>query len=222
MNHQDLKVGFVCFKNLTPLDLVGPFEVLSRVFQKTFIVGESKEPLSSPKGLKILPDYDLKEAPEFDILVVPGGNGQTAAMENEELISFIKKRYEKCLFTAGICTGTLLLARAGILKGKEATTHWLARYELEKFDARYSNKRVVWSDDKIITGAGVSAGIDLALMLVDRIFGESKAREVQLSIEYDPAPPYDGGRPEKTSTEIVEKLISESRFREGWLKRKDH
>ena len=220
MNMQDLKVGYVCFKNLTHLDLVGPFEVLSRVTAQSYIIGESMEPLRSPKGLSILPDYDLTNAPDFDILVVPGGNGQTPAMENEALISFIRERHNKCMFTAGVCTGTLLLAKAGILKGKQAATHWLARHELAKFGAVYVKDRVVWSDDKTITGAGVSAGIDLALTLIKKIEGEEKSKEIQLAIEYDPAPPHDGGSMEKTSSSTVQKLISQSRFKENWVSEK--
>ena len=174
------------------------------------------DPIRSPKGLRILPDYDLNNAPDFDILIVPGGNGQTRAMENEALISFIGRRHEKCIYTGGVCTGTLLLAKAGILNKKKAATHWLAQHELSKFGAEYVKDRVVWSDNKTITGAGVSAGIDLALTLIAKLEGEEKAKEIQLAIEYDPAPPYAGGSVEKTSSATVQKLITQSRFKENW------
>lgn len=217
---QDLKVGYLCFKNLTHLDLVGPFEVLSRVTSTSYIIGETMDAMRSPKGLTILPDYDLNNTPDFDILIVPGGNGQTPAMDNEPLISFIRTRHETCIYTGGVCTGTLLLAKAGILKGKKASTHWLAQHELSKFGAEYVKDRVLWSDTKTITGAGVSAGIDLALTLIAQLEGEEKAKEIQLAIEYDPAPPYNGGSVEKTSSATVQKLIGQSRFKENWISEK--
>lgn len=136
----DLKIGYICFKNFTLLDLAGPYEILSWVFRCSYIIGDSRDPVCTLKGLRIVPDYDLSNAPAFDILVVPGGSGPDLSDGKGRLISFIRERHEKGLLTAAICTGTLLLAKAGILRGKEVTTHWLGRYELSKFGATYLNK----------------------------------------------------------------------------------
>jgi cyclohexyl-isocyanide hydratase len=204
-------IGFLIFRDLTPLDLIGPYEVITRAFNKCFLVAETKELVLSNTGLKLVPDESFSSCPPLDILVVPGGPGQTPAMENEKLIEFIRQQSKKVKYLASVCTGTLLLAKADLLNGKRATTHWLAKQELTKYNSTYIPERVVW-EGNIITGAGVSAGIDLSLELIEKIFGKEDAERIQLAIEYDPKPPYDCGTPDKATPHIVELLKSTSRF----------
>lgn len=208
---ENWKIGFLIFPDITVLDLVGPYEILSRVFSNCILIAENESIVSSNTDFKLIPDYSFGNAPILDILVVPGGPGQTPTMNNPLVIDFIKKKYAEVKFIASVCTGTLLLAKAGILEGKAATTHWLATQELSKYNSIYTPKRVVW-DGNIISGAGVSSGIDMALELVETIFGTSQAESIQLAIEYDPQPPHDCGSPDKAPPELVDKLKKNSRF----------
>ena len=211
MNSETLKVGFVIFPKFTGMDLIGPHEILVRANTDCYIISKTTAPVESNGGLKILPDVSFSSCPNLDILVVPGGPGQTSAMEDNELIDFIAKKSAQSNWTAGVCTGVLLLAKAGAIKGKSATTHWLAMEELKYLGSHPVSERVVW-DGKIVTGAGVSSGIDLALDLVVKIFGKEEAQRIQLAIEYDPKPPFDMGNPVKAPPHIVEKLRNNSRF----------
>jgi len=204
-------IGLVLFPRFTGLDLVGPHEVLSRTSATCSIVAATRDPVISDRGLVVVPDATFDDAPDFDVLVVPGGPGQTPAMDDDVLIAFIRERASAARFVLGVCTGTLLLARAGILNGREATTHWLALEALEALGARAVRERVVWSDH-IVTGAGVSAGIDAALELVARMYGDETSERIQLAIEYDPAPPHDVGHPDKARPALVAALRSKSRF----------
>jgi len=204
-------LGMVLFPGFTALDLVGPLEVLSRSRTRCILVAKDAGPVESDRGLRILPDATLEACPRLDALFVPGGPGQTPAMEDQALISFIARRHAEARWTASVCTGALLLARAGVLAGRRATTHWLAMEELGRLGAIPTRARIV-EDGNVITGAGVSAGIDLALALVARWQGEAAARRIQLAIEYDPQPPFDSGSPERAPDEIVQELRANSRF----------
>ncbi len=205
------KVGFLLFPGLTALDLVGPYEVLTRAFDNFFLVAQTKEIVVSNTGMKFIPDESFRSCAQLDILIVPGGPGQTPAMDNKEIIDFIIIQSKNVKFLAAVCTGTLLLAKAAILQNKKATTHWLAKGELAKFNSNYVKERVVW-EGNIVTGAGVSAGIDLSLQLVEKVAGKEEAQRIQLAIEYDPQPPYDCGSPDKAPAHLVERLKSTSRF----------
>lgn len=204
-------LGMVLFPGYTALDLVGPLEVLGRSRLRCLLVAKTPEPVTSDRGLRIIPDTTLDACPRLDALFVPGGPGQTPAMEDQPLISFIARRHAEARWTASVCTGALLLARAGVLAGRRATTHWLAMEELGRLGAIPTRGRII-EDGNVITGAGVSAGIDLALALVARWQGEAAARKIQLAIEYDPQPPFDSGTPEHTPDEIVQELKANSRF----------
>jgi cyclohexyl-isocyanide hydratase len=206
-----LTAGFVLFPGYTGLDVIGPHEVLARTNVKCLLIAASTTSVVSDRGLRIVPDTDFANAPELDILVIPGGPGQTPAMNDAALVGFIAERAARARWVLGVCTGTLLLAQADVLRGRPATTHWLAMEELGRLGAQPMPRRVVWSGN-MLTGAGVSSGIDAALELVARVFGEDDAERITLAIEYDPTPPFSGGHPSRARPELVERLRSTSRF----------
>lgn len=158
----------------------------------------------------LVPETTFAEAPALDVLLVPGGPGQFDGMEHEPLIRFVRGAGARASIVASVCTGSLILARAGFLEGKRATTHWLARDALAALGAKPVPDRIVWEGD-VVTAAGVSAGIDLALSLVERLHGAEAAQAVHLGIEYDPEPPFDAGSPEKAPPAIVEALRANAR-----------
>lgn len=206
-----MTAGIVMFPGFTGLDLIGPHEVLARTSLTCLLIAANVAPVRSDRGLHLVPDVDFANAPPLDVLVVPGGPGQSPGMDDPALISFIRERAAKARWVLGVCTGTLLLAQAGVVRGRPATTHWLAMEELGRLGAEATQRRVVWSDN-IITGAGVSSGIDAALELVARIFGNEEAERVQLAIEYDPQPPFGSGHPSRARPELIDLLKSTSRF----------
>jgi cyclohexyl-isocyanide hydratase len=210
----ELLAGFVLFPGFTGLDLVGPHEILVRSTARCLLVGHTLEAVNSNHGLRILPDLTFSTCPQLDVLIVPGGPGQEKAMQDDELIGFIARQSAGATWTASVCTGALLLAKAGVLTQRPATTHWLAMHELARLGALPVRKRVVW-DGRVVTGAGVSAGIDMAISLISAIYGPDSARQIQLAIEYDPEPPFNAGSPEKAPKEIVDRLRSTSRFRQN-------
>ena len=188
-------IAFVLFPDFEELDLVGPFEVLAftaKHFDKTwrpFTVAQ-KRMVKSVNGLTIRADYTFSKAPDVDVIVVPGGLGTRTGIRNAKLIAYIKRACEKAEYITSVCTGAFLLHEAGFLSGKRATTHWASLDKLREFDdVTVELKRWV-HDGNVITSAGVSAGIDMALYLVGVIKSLEKAREVQHLIEYYPAPPY--------------------------------
>jgi cyclohexyl-isocyanide hydratase len=206
-----LLVGFVLFAGYTALDLIGPHEVLVRSRSRCILIARTRESVTSNNGIRISPDMTFRDCQELDVLVVPGGPGQEHAMNDEELIAFIARQNTGVKWIASVCTGALLLARAGVLTGRRATTHWLAMEELARFGAVPVRERVVW-DGPIVTAAGVSAGIDLALSLTAAMYGPTEAQRIQLAIEYDPEPPFDAGAPGKAPKELVQQLRGSSRF----------
>jgi cyclohexyl-isocyanide hydratase len=211
MTTEALTMGIVIFPGFTGLDVVGPHEVLARTSARVVLVARTTEPVPSHDRLMLIPDVDFDHAPPLDVLVVPGGPGQTPAMTDAVLIGFIRDRAATARYVLGVCTGTLLLAQAGVITGRPATTHWLAQEELARLGALAMPDRVVWSDN-IVTGAGVSAGIDAALALVERLYSRESCERIQLSIEYDPHPPTDAGHPSRARPELVEQLKRASRF----------
>ena len=211
---EGLLAGFVLFPDFTGLDLVGPHEVLVRSAARCVLLARTLEPVRSNHGLRVLPDSTFAGCSQLDVLVVPGGPGQERAMQDEELIGFIAQQSAGTAWTAAVCTGALLAARAGVLTGRRATTHWLAMNELARLGAIPVHERVV-RDGRIITGAGVSAGVDMALTLVAHLYGEEAAQQIQLAIEYDPDPPFAAGSPRRAPKQIVDRLRSTSRFHQG-------
>lgn len=208
-----MQFAIVLYDGFTALDAVGPYETLGRLpDSETVFVAERTGPVRTDSAaLALTADRTLAEVPRPDVVVVPGGPGQSGQMDNEALLGWIRAADVTSTWTTSVCTGSLLLAAAGLLQGRRATSHWLALDELKRFGAEPTGERVV-TDGKYVTAAGVSSGIDMGLALVGRISGDFVAQAVQLGIEYDPRPPYDAGAPEKAPAEVVELLRSRSRF----------
>jgi putative intracellular protease/amidase len=200
-----MDVAIPLYERFTALDAVGPYDVLSRIpdTEVTFVAAEPG-PLRTENGmLALVADRSLDELPDPDVIVVPGGLGTRALLEDEAMLGWIRRAHETSRFTTSVCTGSLLLGAAGILDGLEATSHWLQLDMLSDFGATPTSRRVV-EQGKVITAAGVSSGIDMALVLAARIAGDVVAQAIQLGIEYDPQPPFDTGSPEKATPELAE------------------
>ncbi|MFD4790790.1 DJ-1/PfpI family protein [Streptomyces sp. NPDC058459] len=208
-----MQIAIVLYDRFTALDAVGPYEVLARTPDaETVFVAEQAGPVRTDTGaLALMTDRSLAEVTSPDVVVVPGGPGQSALMEHAPLLDWLRQADATTTWTTSVCTGSLLLGAAGLLTGRRATSHWLAVGELERFGARHVPQRVV-SDGKYVTAAGVSAGIDMGLTLLGRIAGDEYARTVQLALEYDPQPPYDAGSPHKAPAHLVDALRERSRF----------
>jgi len=208
-----MQFAIVLYDRFTALDAVGPYETLGRLpDSETVFVAERTGPVRNDNGnLALIADRTLNEVPNPDVLIVPGGPGQTAQMDNKALLDWIRTADGTSAWTTSVCTGSLLLAAAGLLEGRRATSHWLALDELRRLGAEPTGERVV-TDGKYVTAAGVSSGIDMGLALLGRISGDVVAQAVQLGIEYDPQPPYDAGSPQKAPADVVGLLRSMSRF----------
>ncbi|MER5946654.1 DJ-1/PfpI family protein [Streptomyces sp. NPDC001904] len=208
-----MQIAILLFDRFTALDAVGPYETLGRLPDADLVfVAEERGPVRSDTGrLALVADKTLAEVPHPDIVIVPGGPGQTPQMTNETLLDWLRTADGTSTWTTSVCTGSLLLAAAGLLKGRRAASHWLALDVLRRFGAEPTGERVV-VEGKYATAAGVSAGIDMGLTLLGRIAGDEHARAVQLLTEYDPQPPYDAGSPEKAPAHLVEEFRSKSRF----------
>ncbi|WP_055629775.1 DJ-1/PfpI family protein [Streptomyces hirsutus] len=208
-----MQIAIVLFDRFTALDAVGPYEMLCRIpGAETVFVARQPGPVRNDRGdLALVADKGFEEVPAPDIVVVPGGPGQSAQMENASLLDWLRTASAASTWTTSVCTGSLLLAAAGLLTGRRATSHWLALDSLAAFGAEPTGERVV-TDGKFITAAGVSSGIDMGLTLVGRVAGDEHAQTVQLGTEYDPQPPYDAGSPRKAPAALVDKLRARSRF----------
>ncbi len=206
-----MDIGLLVYPRHTPLDLIGPWEVLARVPNaRTHLIWTRPGPVQAEGGIEISATVSFADAPPLEVLVVPGGPGQLSLMKHSLLMEYIRSCAHTSRWVCSVCTGSLLLAQAGVLRGKRATTHWLARDTLRTFGVEVSDERYVF-DGKFASAAGVSAGIDLALELARRLAGDDPAREIQLQVEYDPAPPLDSGSPAKASSELVARLRSRAR-----------
>ena len=200
-----MEIAIPIFERLTALDAVGPYEVLSRIpGGRVRFLAESIGAKRTENGMLALSaDALLDELPNPDVIVVPGGYGTRALMQDEQMLDWIRSAHQTSRWTTSVCTGSLLLAAAGTLDGLEATTHWLSMDVLREYGAIPVERRVV-EQGKVITAAGVSSGIDMALTLAARIAGEEVAQAIQLGIEYDPEPPFDSGSVAKAPAEVVE------------------
>lgn len=202
-----MNIAIPIFDRLTALDAVGPYEVLSRLPDaRVSFVAQKKGPKRTDTGmLAITADLRLDELPEPEIIVMPGGAGNRPLMRDEGFLAWLRHAHENSLWTTSVCTGSLVLAAAGILDGVDATTHWLQRDELAALGARPVEERVV-RRGKVITAAGVSAGIDMTLTLAAQIAGDDYAQAIQLGIEYDPQPPFMAGSPSNAPAAIVARV----------------
>jgi transcriptional regulator GlxA family with amidase domain len=204
-----MNIAIPIFDELTALDAVGPYEVLSRLpgATVTFIAADPGPKRTETKMLALVADGSLDELPHPEVIVVPGGFGTRALTHDETMLDWLRAAHRTSTWTTSVCTGALLLAAAGILDGLEATTHWLAMDELGEYGAIPVQRRVV-EQGKVMTAAGVSAGIDMALTLAARIAGDDLAQAIQLGIEYDPDPPFRGGSIDTAPARIVELVRS--------------
>ncbi len=205
MSENGLQVGFVLFPRLLHLDFAGPWDVLANLPGATLhVVAKDRAPIISSSGLATLPTTTFAECPQLDLLCVPGGGGHLEAMEDDEILDFLRRQEPGCRFVTAVCTGSLVLAAAGLLHGYKATTHWNSHDRLAAFGAIPEKGRVV-VDRNRITGGGVTAGIDFGLTMLAALQGEAFARRVQLGIEYAPEPPFpDAGSPETAEKAIVD------------------
>jgi cyclohexyl-isocyanide hydratase len=191
-----LQIGSLLYEGIDQIDLTGPFEVLSRIPNSTYrIYGLSEQPVRDIAGLRLAPDASIEEAPQLDVLHIPGGYGQEELMDDERLLAWLRRQGESARCVFSVCTGALLLGAAGMLRGRRATTHWSALSLLPFFGADPVDERVVIDGDMVFA-AGVTAGIDAALTVAARLRGVPAAQEIQLHMVYAPEPPFDSGTPQ--------------------------
>lgn len=200
-----MKIAILLYEGFTALDAVGPYEVLSRLpgADLTFVAATAGPVTTDTGFLTVTAPVAIADVSSADVLLVPGGPGDEAVRAHAPTLEWIRRLHERTTWTTSVCTGSLILGAAGILRGLRATTHWAWFDALRAYGAEPVKARAVESG-KIVTAAGVSAGIDMALRLVQRVVGDDLARGIQLGIEYDPDPPFDAGAPEKLPPEMVE------------------
>ena len=199
-------IGMLIFPRLTQLDMTGPYEVLARLPNTVVdLVARSLEPVTTDRGMQIVPTVTYETCQPLDVVMVPGGPGQQDLMEDEAALDFLRRQAATATYVTSVCTGSLVLGAAGLLKGRRATCHWAAIDHLALLGAIPVHERVV-VDGNIVTGAGVASGIDFALRLAAILDGEKVAREIQLQIEYDPDPPFDSGSPQTAARETLDAL----------------
>jgi cyclohexyl-isocyanide hydratase len=216
-----LKIGGFIFPNMDQCDFTGPFEALARVPNSSFMtIWKDKNPVRDLAGMQLLADTTFDEAPQLDVLLVPGGHGQEALMNDETVLSFIRRQAAGARYVYSVCTGALLCGAAGLLQGKRATTHWTAMGVLPLYGAIPTEERVV-IDGQFVSAGGVTSGIDGSLIVVSLLRGETVAQELQLYMAYDPKPPFDAGSPATAPESILAavteraKTITEKRMATG-------
>src|SRR6476469_8854710 len=215
-------VGFVIFPDLTQLDFTGPQQVLARLPESAMhIIAKSATPVPSDSGLSLVPTHTFANCPNLDLICIPGGNaGVVQAIGDQETIEFVQRQSSIAKYVTSVCTGAFVLGAAGLLKGRRATTHWAFTELLPLVGATHEKARIV-KDGNAITAGGVTSGIDFGLSVVAEIAGETTAQTIQLGIEYDPAPPFDSGHPDRAPAAIKSALLSDrydearSAFRAG-------
>jgi cyclohexyl-isocyanide hydratase len=198
-----MKTAFVFYPDFTALDLIGPYEVISRwPDADVHFLASSLEPVRCDQGLTVIPTDTPATLPDPELIVVPGSGNPVPVMSDQVLIDWLRTAAPKCKWTASVCTGAGLYAAAGLLEGKKTTTHWAFRDNLRAMGVEVVGDRVVWQGNHV-SGAGVSAGIDMALSLTDRVHGREVAESLQLAIEYDPQPPFQSGSPSKADASTL-------------------
>jgi transcriptional regulator GlxA family with amidase domain len=210
-----MEIAILVYPGFTALDAVGPYEVLCRLpGSTTAFVATAPGPVTTDTGvLTLVAERGLDEMRSPDVVVVPGGPGEVAVRAGGAALDWLREVHPTTTWTASVCTGSLILGAAGLLRGRRATTHWLAVDQLRALGAEPVDERVVVEDEhRLVTAAGVSAGIDMALTLAARIAGDQVAQAIQLGIEYDPQPPFDSGSPHRAPADVVALLRARSRF----------
>lgn len=201
-------IGLVMYPGMTALDIVGPQQVLSSLpHVQIHRIWKTLDPIKTDDGMKIVPDTTFENCPPLDVLCVGGGLGQMAVVDDPEILEFFRRQGSTAKFITSVCGGSEFLAKAGLLQGYRAATHWMARKQLAGLGVEVGTERVV-IDRNRMTGGGVTAGIDFGLVLAEALCGEEAAKIAQLLMEYDPAPPFDVGSPEKAGAELVNKAMS--------------
>ncbi|MEN4541163.1 DJ-1/PfpI family protein [Pantoea agglomerans] len=202
--NRPLQIGLLLFPDVTQLDLTGPWEVFARTpGVECHLIWKDLQPVRSDRGLSILPTTTFADCPPLDVICVPGGPGQIALMSDDVTLNFLRQQAEQAKWVTSVCTGSLVLGAAGLLKGYRATSHWSSIDQLALLGAEPVSQRVV-RDRNRISGAGVTSGIDFALTLVAEIAGDAVAKAVQLQMEYDPEPPFTSGSPHTAPPQEVE------------------
>jgi cyclohexyl-isocyanide hydratase len=199
-------IGLLLFPDITQLDMTGPYEVFIKFPDaRVHLVWKTRAPVTAGGGMQIMPTMTFADCPRLDLICVPGGAGINPLLNDSETLDFIRRQAKAARYVTSVCTGALVLGAAGLLKGRRAATHWMSREMLRAFGATPVAERVV-TDGNIVTGGGVTAGIDLALTVAAQAFGEELAQAIQLGIEYDPHPPFTAGSPERADPALVEKV----------------
>ena len=203
---EPIQIGILLYPNVTQLDATGPAQVLSRVpGAKLHMIWKTRDPVPTDAGFSIVPTTTFADCPQLDVICVPGGGGQVEVMVDAETLDFLRKQAAKARYVTSVCTGSLVLGAAGLLKGYKSACHWAWRDMLKDFGAIAVAERVV-RDRNRISGGGVTAGIDFGLTVAAELAGDEVAKSIQLVLEYDPQPPFDSGSPEKAGVERVKRI----------------
>jgi cyclohexyl-isocyanide hydratase len=205
-----LQIGFLVFPNVQQLDLTGPYDVLASMpGTEARLVWKTLDPVRSATGLVLTPDTTFADCPPLDVICVPGGSGVSQLITDEETLAFLRRQASTARYVTSVCTGALVLGAAGLLRGRRATTHWAFHELLEPLGALPVKARVV-RDGNVLTGGGITAGIDFALTLAAELIGDEAAQALQLELEYAPAPPFDSGDPATAPRAVVERLRAQT------------
>ncbi len=209
------RIGILIFPDIMQLDMTGPHEVFTKLPDtEVLLIWKTLDPVVAGGGMRILPDVTYETCPDLDLICVPGGGGMNPLLNDPATLDFIREKAATARYVTSVCTGSLVLAAAGLLKGKRAACHWMSRDMLSEFGAIPDSSRVV-IDGKFISGGGVTAGIDFGLTVAAEIFGEDVAKSIQLGIEYNPQPPFNAGSPEGAGPDIEKAARSTATVRQA-------
>lgn len=203
MAEAPFRIGLLLFPNITQLDLTGPYEVFTKLpGAEVRLVWKTRDPVTAGGGMRLIPDTTFADCPQLDLICVPGGAGMNTLLTDAKTLGFLRAQASGARYVTSVCTGALVLGAAGLLRGKRATTHWMSHDMLAAFGAIPTQGRVV-IDGNVITGGGVTAGIDFALTVAAELAGAETAKAIQLGLEYDPHPPFDAGHPDRADPVLV-------------------
>lgn len=209
------RIGLLLFPDITQLDLTGPYEVFAKLAgAEVRLVWKTREPVRAGGGMRLIPDITFAECPQLDLICVPGGAGMNPLLTDAEMLGFLRTQAKGARWITSVCTGALVLGAAGLLRGRRATTHWMSHGLLAAFGAIPTQGRVV-IDGNVITGGGVTAGIDFALAVAAEIAGAETAKAIQLGLEYDPHPPFDAGHPDRADVALVARVKASAEARQA-------
>ena len=199
-----MKTGFLIFPGVTQLDFTGPIQMINLVpGMDVDLVWKDLNPVQTDAGFSVNPTMTIEEAPQYDVILLPGGPGQSHILQDDAYLEFVRKQAEGAKYVVGVCTGSITLAKAGVLEGRKANSHWAYTQHLGEFGAEFVDERVV-VDGKFITGGGVTSGMDIALTFISELAGENAAKLIQLLVEYEPTPPFQAGRPELAGEQLTQ------------------